>query len=79
MPPASQHRATILTFKVENKLIFQGVVQKKNQFCIPVYQVFVSMDSVGLMTSRMTCIAMGFGDQVKRRSGSRMDLQTGLD
>jgi hypothetical protein len=40
MPPASQHRATILTFKVENKLIFQGVVQKKHSFCPSVYQVF---------------------------------------
>ena len=31
------------------------------------------MDSVGLMTSRMTCNTMGFGGQVKRRSGFRMD------
>ncbi|WP_139258091.1 hypothetical protein [Fibrobacter sp. UWH4] len=35
--------------------------------------MFVSMDSVGLMTSRMTCNTMDFGDQVKRRSDSRMD------
>ena len=28
------------------------------------------MDSVGLMTSRMTCNTMGFGDQVKRGSES---------
>ena len=40
MPAASQHRATILTFKVENKLIFQGVVQKKHSFRLSVYQVF---------------------------------------
>ena len=28
------------------------------------------MDSVGLMTSRMTCNTMGFGDQLKRGSES---------
>ena len=47
--------------KTYNTMGFGGQVKRRSAS---------RMDSVGLMTSRMTCNTMGFGDQVKRGSES---------